>query len=73
MNKKLLILLALLALLCSCAKKNVSTTGSDAKEYLQLWMDKYHPGVAANADGIYILEVCRKRPSIPRTANTDRA
>lgn len=56
MNKKLLILLALLALLCSCAKKNVSTTGSDAKEYLQLWMDKYHPGVAANADGIYILE-----------------
>lgn len=57
MNKKLLISLALLALLaCACAKKSVSTTGSDAQEYLLLWMDKYYPGVAANADGIYILE-----------------
>ena len=57
MNKKFLISLALLSLLaCACAKKSVSTTGSDAQEYLLLWMDKYYPGVAANADGIYILE-----------------
>ena len=57
MNKKLLIPLALLTLMaCACAKKTVSTTGSDAQEYLQLWMDKNYPGVAANANGIYILE-----------------
>ena len=57
MNKKLLISLALLCLLApGCAKKTTSTTGADAKEYLQLWMDKFHPGINANADGLYILE-----------------
>ena len=57
MNKKLLIPLALLCLLApGCAKKTTSTTGADAKEYLQLWMDKFHPGINANADGLYILE-----------------
>ena len=56
MNKKLLIALALMALITGCAKKTVTTTGSDAQEYLQLWMEKNYPGVAANADGLYILE-----------------
>lgn len=57
MNRKLLIPLALVCLLAgACAKNSASTTGQDVREYLKLWMDKYHPGIAANADGLYILE-----------------
>lgn len=57
MNKTLLIPLAVLCLLApSCAKKTASVAGAEAQEYLQLWMDKFHPGVAPNADGLYILE-----------------
>lgn len=56
MNKHLLISLAFLGLLAgACAKNNTSTTGQTAREYLQLWIDKYHPGTAANEDGLYIL------------------
>ena len=57
MNKKLLIPLALLVLVAgACAKKSATTTGQDAREYLQLWMDKFYPGVNPNSDGLYILE-----------------
>ncbi len=57
MNKKLLIPLAAVCLLMAgaCAKKEVSTTGQSAQEYIQMWMDKYHPGISANEDGLYIL------------------
>lgn len=40
----------------ACAKTQTSTTGQDAQKYLSLWMDKYHPGVTPNEDGLYILE-----------------
>ncbi len=56
MNKKLLIPLAAACLMVgACAKNEVSTTGQDAQKYIQLWMDKYHPGISANEDGLYIL------------------
>lgn len=57
MNKRLLISLALICLLAgACAKKNTTTTGMEAQEYLQKWMEQEHPGIAPNADGLYILE-----------------
>ena len=57
MNKKLLLPLAAVCLLAgACAKNEVSTTGQNAKKYIQLWMDKYHPGISANENGLYILE-----------------
>ena len=57
MNKHLLIPLTLLALTAgACAKKSTSTTGQDAQEYLQLWIDAFYPGLTPNADGLYILE-----------------
>lgn len=51
------LLLAVLGLTAwGCAQENTPSTGETAREYLTLWMDKYHPGVAANTDGLYILE-----------------
>ena len=57
MNKKILIPLAAAVCLMagSCAKKTVSTTGQYAKEYIQLWVDKYYPGINPNENGLYIL------------------
>lgn len=56
MNKTILIPLAAACLLAgSCAKQTVSTTGQHAKEYIQLWMEKNHPGVAADANGLYVI------------------
>lgn len=57
MNKKVLLILPVICLLAgACAKKQVSNTGLYAQEYIQKWMEKYHPGISANADGLYILE-----------------
>lgn len=65
MNRHVLILLALGSLMAgACAKSTVNTTGQDAQEYLEMWMDKYYPGVKANEDGLYILE------DVPGTGET---
>lgn len=57
MNKKLILMMAAACLFAgSCAKNQTSTTGQDAKEYITLWMDKYHPGIGADKNGLYILE-----------------
>lgn len=56
MNKKVLLLMALCLALGACAQKEVTTTGQDAKAYLDLYMEQFFPGVQKNADGIYILE-----------------
>lgn len=42
--------------LMGCAVENTPSSGEVAREYLSLWMDKYHPGIAPNADGLYILQ-----------------
>lgn len=56
MNKKVLIFLCGVSLLAgACAKNQVSTTGQDAQEYIQLWMNKFHPGINADGNGLYIL------------------
>ena len=56
MNRKLILMMAAACLLAgACAKKQASTTGQDAQEYIQLWMEKYHPGITPNKDGLYIL------------------
>ena len=56
MNKKILIPLAAVCLLAgACAKNNATSTGKYAQEYIQLWMDAYHPGITPNSDGLYIL------------------
>lgn len=57
MNKSFLLPLTILILLpVACAKSGDDTTGAEAKEYIEKWMDKYHNGVQANENGIYILE-----------------
>lgn len=55
MMKKLIIPLVVV-LAAACAQDNSPSTGDRAKEYLSLWIDKYHKGVTPNADGLYILE-----------------
>lgn len=57
MKKTIILITAAACLLAiGCEKKNNDTTGAIAKEYLDLWMQEYHPGVSANANGVYILE-----------------
>ena len=56
MNRKLILMTAAACLLAgACAKNQASTTGQDAQKYLQLWMEKYHPGIAPTEDGLYLL------------------
>lgn len=45
---------ALLAL-GGCAQSKNESTGEVARQYLQLWMDEYHPGVTQDANGLYLL------------------
>lgn len=57
MNKSILLSLTVLSLLAAgCAKSSGDTTGKDAQERLSKWMEKYHPGIQPNEDGLYILE-----------------
>ena len=57
MNRHLLLLAAVSGLIAvSCAKSETTTTGQDARTYLNLWMADNHPGILPNADGIYILQ-----------------
>jgi FKBP-type peptidyl-prolyl cis-trans isomerase FklB len=51
------LLLAVLGLSAwGCAQENTPSTGQTAKEFLDLWMDKYYPGVSPNSAGLYILD-----------------
>ncbi|MBR1569249.1 MAG: FKBP-type peptidyl-prolyl cis-trans isomerase [Bacteroidales bacterium] len=45
---------ALLA--AGCAKNATISTGENARSYLELWMNEYHPAVSQSPSGIYILE-----------------
>jgi FKBP-type peptidyl-prolyl cis-trans isomerase 2 len=56
MKTKYLLLAAMGFALMGCAKENTPSAGEVAREYLSLWIDKYHPGIAPNADGLYILQ-----------------
>ena len=42
--------------LMGCAVETTPSSGEVAREYLSLWMEKYHPGISPNADGLYILQ-----------------
>lgn len=51
------ILLAILGLSAwGCAKETTLSVGETAKQYLDLWMDKYHPGIPATTAGLYVLQ-----------------
>lgn len=51
------ILLAILGLSAwGCAKETTLSVGETAKQYLNLWMDKYHPGIPATSAGLYVLQ-----------------
>ena len=52
--KKLLIPL-LSILLTGCVTTNTASTGEQAQDYLELWMQKNYPSVTAEASGIYII------------------
>ena len=52
--KKLLIPL-LGILLTGCVTTNTASTGEQAQDYLELWMQKNYPSVTAEASGIYII------------------
>lgn len=56
MKTKYLIFAALGLVLAGCSVENTPSAGETAREYLSLWMDKYHPGISPNADGLYILQ-----------------
>ena len=56
MKTKYLLLAVLGLTALGCAKENTPSVGETAKEYLSLWMDKYHPGIPATNAGLYILE-----------------
>ena len=56
MKTKYLLLAALGSMLMGCAVENTPSAGETALEYLTLWMQKYHPGISPNADGLYILQ-----------------
>ena len=40
----------------ACEQKTATTSGQEAKEYLDLYMKAVYPDIQKNADGIYILE-----------------
>jgi FKBP-type peptidyl-prolyl cis-trans isomerase FklB len=56
MKRTVIFFTAALCLLWGCAKKDTSSTGTLAQEYLNLWLNEYHPGVNASSTGVYILE-----------------
>lgn len=56
MKTKYIVLAALGLLALGCTVDNSLSSGEVAREYLAIWMDKYHPGISPNADGLYILK-----------------
>ena len=55
MVRKLTLVAAVCLLAAACAKENTMTSGEKAKTYLDMYMERYHPGLKPNADGIYIM------------------
>ena len=57
-KNRYIILLGALALMTvsACIKEDSTSNATYQKQYLQLWIDTYHPGVSQNSDGLYILE-----------------
>lgn len=55
MKTRYFFLAALSFVALGCAKENLPSTGETARQYLQLWMEEYHPGINPNDDGLYIL------------------
>lgn len=51
-----LVLSALSLLAAGCAQDNTLNTGEKAKEYLELYMQKYYPYVTPNEYGLFVLE-----------------
>lgn len=56
MKTRYILFAAFCSVLAGCAKVNTPTAGETAREYLSMWMEKYHPGIDPNADGLYILQ-----------------
>ena len=56
MKRIVIFFTAALCLQWGCAKKDTTSTGTQAQEYLNLWLNEYHPGVKASPSGVYILE-----------------
>ena len=58
MNKavRILVPLAVVAVVAGCAKEQTLSTGQKAKEYLELFVSKNYPQAQANQWGMYILE-----------------
>ena len=56
MKTRYILLAALSLTLAGCTQDTTPSSGELAREYLALWMEKYHPGISANADGLYILK-----------------
>ena len=51
------LLLAVLGLSAwGCAQETLPSSGEKAYSYLNLWMEKYHPGITPTSAGLYILE-----------------
>ena len=55
-NTKYIFAIVLGLAAAGCAKPVTTSTGEDAQDYLNLWMEHYHPGVKQQSNGIYILE-----------------
>lgn len=53
MKKILIPLIGILA--AGCVTSNTPSTGQQAKDYLEIWMQKNYPSVTAEASGIYII------------------
>ena len=67
MNKSFLLPLTILILLpVACAKSGDDTTGAEAKEYIEKWMDKYHNGVRPMRTGFISWRMCPE-PAFPAT------
>ena len=56
MKTKYLLLAVLGFSAWGCAQENLPSSGETAKQYLSLWMEKYHPGISPTSAGLYILE-----------------
>lgn len=56
MKTRYLFLAALSTIVLGCAREITPSVGETAREYLGLWMEKNHPGISPDANGLYLLE-----------------
>ncbi len=56
MKTRYIFLAALSTVMLGCARETTPSVGETAREYLGLWIEKYHPGVSPDANGLYQLE-----------------